>query len=85
LPLRSSALQPPACYSFTPAAPTSEPIEVGSEKQLFLDDSLTAHAYRLKLTVNPPQKTYEKNLVSDRPFEDMLIGGFTTMQDEGIY
>jgi response regulator RpfG family c-di-GMP phosphodiesterase len=28
------------------ATPTSEPVQVASEKQLFLDDSLTAHAYQ---------------------------------------
>jgi hypothetical protein len=66
------------------AAPIQgEPIDVATDKQLFLDDLFTAHASGVTLTVNPPRKTLEKNLVADRPWEDMLIGAFTVLDDEG--
>lgn len=67
------------------AGGATAPVDVGSEKQLFLDEMFTAEAKGVTLTVNKPRKTYEKNLVADQPFEDMLIGGFSFIQEKGLY
>jgi predicted GH43/DUF377 family glycosyl hydrolase len=70
--------------ALTPAM-AAPPVDVGHEKQLFLDGTFTAEANGVTLTVNRPTKTYEKNLVADQPFEDMLIGGFSVLQEDGLY
>jgi hypothetical protein len=63
----------------------SLPIDVGSEKQLFIDDSFTRSAAGVRLVMNPPDKTGEMNLIADKPWEAGLIGGFTVLQDGGLY
>ncbi|MEW6752064.1 MAG: hypothetical protein AB1505_13955 [Candidatus Latescibacterota bacterium] len=61
------------------------PVDVGTEKQLVLDDGLTQSAAGVVLTMNPPDKTGEHNLVAEHPWEGGLIGGFTVVQDGDRY
>src|SRR5262245_26626832 len=64
----------------------SSPYEAGSEKQLFFDDRLIESARGLRLVLNPPRKTGEHCLVSDRPWEDFYAGGWNTvLEDGGIF
>lgn len=58
----------------------------GSDKQLFIDTLLIASSHNVTLTMNPPLNTSERNLVSDRPWEEFYAGGWNTvMEDEGVY
>jgi hypothetical protein len=58
----------------------------GSEKQLFFDDVLVESARGVRLVLNPPRKTGERCLVSDRPWEDFYAGGWNTvLEDAGTF
>lgn len=64
----------------------AEPIDVGSRKQLFIDRKFIEHSEGVRLTMNPPRKTGERNIVPDKPWENHRVGGYTTvMEDEGVY
>ena len=62
----------------------TQTIDVGSEKQLFLDDKWFFDQRGMKLTVNPPMKT-ERVMVAEKPWEASRIGGGNVIEDEGIY
>lgn len=53
-------------------------IDVGSRKQLFIDEAFFARAEGVKLTQNQPRKTDERTLVADRPWESS-VGGCDTI------
>lgn len=62
------------------------PIDIGSEKQLFIDQRLIERAQNVTLRVNPPRKTGEKCIVADRPWESHRVCAYNTvMEDGGIY
>jgi hypothetical protein len=61
----------------------AEPYNAGTEKQLFIDDLLIAQKQNVALTMNPPIKTAEQNVVADRPWEQFYAGGFNTVIDDG--
>ena len=46
--------------------------DVGSEKQLFIDERFVASSRGVRLTVNAPQKTGERIVVRDRPWEGYI-------------
>jgi hypothetical protein len=59
---------------------------IGSGKQLFIDDYLIATRNNVVLTVNPPRKTGEFNVVSEHPWEDFRVGAWhTVVEDDGIH
>jgi hypothetical protein len=58
------------------------PINVDSEKQLFIDDKFIARSDGVTLTMNTPQQVYEPLLVADRPWEGR-IGAYNTVLKEG--
>jgi hypothetical protein len=61
------------------------PVDVGSEKQLFIDDALIATMERLTLTVNRPTPTGDRTLVADKPWEALLnTFGDTVLPDGDI-
>ncbi len=63
-----------------------KPIPIGSGKQLFIDEFLVASRRGVALTMNPAQKTGERTIVSEHPWEDFWAGGWNTiLEDEGIY
>jgi len=67
-------------------AQAAEPVAVGAEKQLFLDGLLVAKLERVALTMNPPRKTGEANLVPDRLWEGHRICAYgSVFEDEGVF
>ena len=46
---------------------------VGSKKQMFIDEEFFASTRNVKLKMNPPEKTYEETIPADRPWETMGI------------
>jgi len=58
---------------------------VGSKKQLLIDELFFARKERIALRVHPARKTGERNLVADKPWEDFVINWLNVMEDEGRY
>src|SRR5262249_14997038 len=59
---------------------------IGSNRQLFIDDSLIAKSTNVSLTMNPPLKTGENNIVPEHAWETFSVGGWgTVMEDDGLY
>ncbi len=54
----------------------------GPKRHLFLDPSFVAAAEGATLRVNPPLRQ-ERVMVSDRPWEQLMITFYTTVRDEG--
>jgi len=70
------------------SSPAGTVIDVGSKKQLFIDDWFVESRHGVRLTVNPPRKTRERNLVPgpDRPWEAVRVGyPCTIMEDQGKF
>jgi hypothetical protein len=62
------------------------PMNIGSAKQLLVDDALIAASQGITLTMNPPRKTGERCIVPDRPWEGYGVCAYNTvMEDGGIY
>jgi len=62
------------------------PLQIGSARQLFIDESHLAHSQGVRLSVNVPEKTNEKIIIADRPWEDRFVGPYcTVMDDDGLY
>jgi len=69
----------------TNAGAGQQPIAVGGEKQLFIDDLFFEKSENVTLRVHPPRKTGEKTLVADRPWESVTLNWFSLMADSGKY
>jgi hypothetical protein len=54
------------------------PIEIGSNKQLFIDQRFIESSYGVNLSMNPPVKV-EPVLVAETPIEGHRIGGYSTV------
>jgi hypothetical protein len=63
------------------AADISSPIDIGSEKQLFIDRLFFDTAEGIRLQVNPALKTGEQNVVRDQPWENATLNWFSVMED----
>ncbi len=60
-------------------------IDVGDQKQLFIDERFVEQKSGVKLTVNPPAKS-EFVLMPETPWEAMVLGFYgSVIEDEGIY
>jgi hypothetical protein len=66
-----------------PALAVTEPLHVGTAKQLFIDRRFIETSRGVTLVVNAPRPTREKLIVADRPWEDYWIGGYTSVIQEG--
>lgn len=64
---------PPAC------------IEVGGEKQLFLDDLFFEQSGGIALRMHPAQKTGETTLAPDQPWESASLNWFSVAEDAGTF
>ncbi len=53
-----------------PGQGSAEPIEVGSRKQLFIDNKFIESADNLELVMNPPYQTGELLIAPDQPWEE---------------
>ncbi len=61
------------------------PMEVGSDRQLFIDETFFESCENISLCLHPARKTGEHTLVSDRPWEDATLNWFSVMEDEGRF
>jgi hypothetical protein len=59
------------------------PIDVGAEKQVFIDDRFIQNGVGIDLVVNRPRPTGERLIVQDKPWEDHWIGGYTSVVQVG--
>jgi len=60
------------------------PLEVGSQKQLFIDYKFIESAEGIELVVQEPLQTREKLVVADQPWEqDATLGSYSTIMQEG--
>jgi hypothetical protein len=63
-----------------------QPVQIGSGKQLFIDEFLIGSSRGVALTMNPAQKTGERTIVPEHAWEDFWAGGWNTiLEDGGIY
>jgi hypothetical protein len=58
---------------------------VGSQKQLFIDELLIGSKSNVTLTMNPPVKTQERNVVAEHPWEELELGWVNVLEDNGVY
>jgi hypothetical protein len=65
------------------ATPAS--LNVGSSKQLFIDNLFFESSANVALKAHPPQKTGEKNLQREQPWESATLNWFNIMQDGNTY
>ena len=69
---------------FAAVALAADPINIGSRKQLFIDDRFIAESENVTLTMNPPRKAGIV-LRGEHPWEEGWIGGGTTIiEDDGL-
>lgn len=61
--------------------PTESVIDVGSEKQLFIDTLFFSSAQGIALQVNPARKSGEHNVQRDQPWESATLNWFSVMED----
>ena len=61
----------------------AEPIDVGPNKQLFIDGRFVEANRGASIVVNRPRVTGEKLIVADKPWENLFIGGYTSVIEEG--
>ena len=77
--LAATLLSLSAGVAETPAP--SAPINVGGEKQLFIDSLFFETTQGVRLQMNPAIKTGERNLERDRPWESATPNWFSVMED----
>ena len=57
-------------------------LDIGTQKQLFIDGRFIESSDGVELTMNPPVHHPEPVLVSDRPWEELGIGAYNTVWRE---
>ena len=60
-----------------------EPLKIGTAKQVFIDDRFINNPQGVKLVVNKPRLDHEKLIVPENPWEDQVVGGYTSVIQEG--
>jgi hypothetical protein len=58
---------------------------VGTQKQLFIDELLIGSKSNVRLTMNPPVKTQERNVVAEHPWEELELGWVNVLEVNGVY
>lgn len=79
------------CLALAPvvhAAPVSNSggppvLDIGDQRQVFIDDRFFAAAHGVELVMHPPRKTGERTLVPDRPWERGGIGTNSSVIKDG--
>src|SRR5262249_25678970 len=62
------------------------PVQVGTKKQLFLDETLVQLKKGVTLTFNPPYLPKENLLPQDKPWEEIRVGAYTcVLEYNGAY
>lgn len=62
---------------------SSNPVNIGSKKQLFLDDTFVESSKGVRLTLNQPYVPEENILPQDKPWEAVRIGGYSSVLEYG--
>jgi hypothetical protein len=65
--------------------PAPRVLQVGSEKQLFIDDLFFEAATNVTLKLHPARKTGEKNLEREHPWESATLNWFNVLQEGDKY
>ena len=60
-------------------------LEVGGQRQLFIDDLFVAVSTNVHLKLHPPRKSGERTLVKDKPWESATLNWFNVMKDGARY
>ncbi|MBN2375087.1 MAG: hypothetical protein JXD22_01705 [Sedimentisphaerales bacterium] len=68
-----------------PNTPGCNSLDVGSNKQLFIDEMFFEEFSGVTITMNPAFKTGETNLQREEPWESATLNWFNVMEDDGIY
>lgn len=63
----------------------AEPLQIGNQKQFFIDTQLFAEASNVALRVCTAAKTGEQTLAPDRPWESASLNWFSVLEDAGKY
>ena len=63
----------------------AQPIDVGSQKQLFIDHKFIDSKENIDLVVNPPKKRPGAFLRSDKPWEAFRLIYYSVAEDQGMY
>lgn len=75
-----------ACLVGATAIGNTATMNIGSAKQLFVDNAIIASSTGIRLTMNPPRKAGEKCIVADRPWEGHRVCAYNSVaEDGGIY
>ena len=74
-------------YSVCTAAEdkATKTLDIGSNKQLLIDNLFFAESENIRLKLHPAEKTGEQNLVRDRPWESATLNWFSFLQEEDKY
>jgi hypothetical protein len=65
--------------------PARRTLNIGSEKQLLIDDLFFDQSENIRLRLHPAQKSGEHNVVRDRPWESATLNWFSFLEDDGVY
>ncbi len=57
---------------------------VGSDRQLFIDNAFFDQSTNVGLQLHQPTKTGQKVLQSDKPWESIMLNWFSVIQDQGV-
>jgi hypothetical protein len=79
--LTFSGLIPMETTIAAPSDAQADSIQVGSDKQLFIDDLFFDTNQGVQLRVNPPVKSGELTMVKDQPWESATLNWFSVMED----
>lgn len=74
----------PALLCLLASASLAEPIDLGSRRELFVDEHLIASKSRVELKMHKPQ-AQDVALICDAPWEGNTSGYFTLLQDGDLY
>jgi hypothetical protein len=61
-----------------------QPVDVGADTQLMIDEKFITDSTNIALVIEPPIKTDELLLTSDKPWESVTLNWFTVLEDKGI-
>lgn len=81
----SSLLLAMAQVASTEEPVATKPIDVGTEKFLFLDQHDLAKSDGVHLKLHPARKTGEHLIVSEHPWENATLNWFSVVEDQGKY
>ena len=63
----------------------TQPIDVGTRAQLFIDHRFIDRKHNLQLNVNPPEKLSEPVIKCDRPWEKFGITYHSVVEEDGLF